>query len=52
MLRSSPRRTLEAIVSPIALIVAVVASDLKQRYVAKRVQSKSIKLELLASHDF
>ena len=55
MLRSSPRRTLEAIVTQAsALIVALAASDLKQRHVAKRAQSKasnkSIKLELLASH--
>jgi hypothetical protein len=41
MLRIWPRRTLEAIVIivtyAIALIVALAAPDLKQRYVAKRV---------------
>jgi hypothetical protein len=57
MLRSSPRRTLEAIVTQAsALIVALAASDLKQRHVAKACAIKrikqSIKLELLASHDF
>jgi hypothetical protein len=51
MLRIWPRRTLETIViivtQAIALIVALAAPDLKQRYVAEaseRVQSKSIKL--------
>jgi hypothetical protein len=57
MLRSSPRRTLEAIVTEaIALIVALAAADLKQRQrgeacAIKRIK-QSIKLELLASHDF
>jgi hypothetical protein len=51
MLRSS-RRTLEAIVThAMALIVALAASDLKQRSAAKRYNQKNIKLELLASHD-
>jgi len=49
MLRRSPRRTLEAIVTQaIALIVALAGSDLK-RSVTKRAQSKSI--ELPGSHD-
>jgi hypothetical protein len=56
MLRSSPRRTLEAIVTQaIALIVALAASDLKRQRgeacAIKRIK-QSIKLELLASHDF
>jgi len=41
------RRTLEAIVTP-AIVLS--GSDLR-RPVAKGAQSKSIKLELLASHD-
>jgi hypothetical protein len=49
MLRRSPRRTLEAIVTQaVALIVALAGSDLK-RSVTKQAQSKSI--ELLGSHD-
>jgi hypothetical protein len=57
MFGRSPRRTLEAVVTQaIALIVASAASDLKQRQrgearAIKRI-GQSIKLELLASHDF
>jgi hypothetical protein len=44
MLRRSPRRTLEAIVTQaVALIVALAGSDLK-RSVTKQAQSKSIEL--------
>ena len=49
MLRRSPRRTLEAIVTQaVALIVALAGSDLK-RSVTKQAQSKNI--ELLGRHD-
>jgi len=49
MLRRSPRRALQAIVTKAsAAIVALVGSDLKRR-VTKQAQSKSI--ELSGSHD-
>ena len=49
ILRRSPRRPLEAIVTQaVALIVALAGSDLK-RSVTKQAQSKSI--ELSGSHD-